>query len=172
MHSVLIVEDNSVDAVLLRRSLDEAFGATVRIRHCGTLGDAIAELQEDHRFHLVILDLGMPDGVGVNNIRRVRAADNKIPILVVSGWDQGFEHRLTAAGADAFLSKSALNSVSLRHAVESVVAASRSSTTPHQLAQELVELCELAADDQPSDQERAAFQLTIEVLQSGRPFVR
>jgi len=82
---VLLVEDNSDDAEFLRLSLRK-HTASVEITHTSLIGDAVA-LLEDERFDVVLLDLNLPDGRGVECVNRIHDADELVPIVVLSGHD-------------------------------------------------------------------------------------
>ena len=66
MHSILIVEDNeslgrSLQVFLRGRGLD--------VTHAGSIGDARAQLDAG-RFDAVLLDVGLPDGSGLDLLSR------------------------------------------------------------------------------------------------------
>ena len=50
----------------------------------GLISDAVTALEKE-RFDVVLLDLNLPDGRGVECVERVREADDLIPIVVLSG---------------------------------------------------------------------------------------
>ncbi|MCQ8279574.1 response regulator transcription factor [Acetobacteraceae bacterium KSS8] len=99
---LLLVEDNAELAVLLTTQLQ---GASFSVDHAGTLGDADALLLS-RDYVAVILDLGLPDGNGLDLLRRLRAARRPLPVLVltargsVSERVQGLD-----LGADDYLAK-------------------------------------------------------------------
>jgi two-component system OmpR family response regulator len=97
---VLVVDDHDEVRSLLRRALARD-GHVVRT--AGSLEQARAVVPE---VDLVVLDLGLPDGEGLDLCREVRAAGRGTPILVLTAQAatgrriEGFE-----AGADDFLAK-------------------------------------------------------------------
>jgi DNA-binding response OmpR family regulator len=60
----------------------------------------------EREFDAVLLDLGLPDGDGIELLRSMRQADKRLPILVITARD-GIEDRLTGlnSGADDYLVK-------------------------------------------------------------------
>ena len=98
---LLLVEDDE-DA---RQQLATYLGRRgYRLDQAGTAADAW-RLWEAHRADLILLDLGLPDGDGVQVIRRVRR-EAATPIIVLSG--RGEERDKIAgleAGADDYLTK-------------------------------------------------------------------
>jgi len=105
MLDVLVVDDSKVmrDMVVacLRPHGDLDF------THAGSGLEAIEQLSLTP-FHLVVLDLNMPDIGGLEVIEFVRAQDTlrALPILVVTTrGDEASRSRALAVGASAFLSK-------------------------------------------------------------------
>lgn len=85
--SILLVEDSPLDGRLLVEALRPASQAgEVVVQTVKRLSAAVAELQR-FRFSCVLLDLGLPDGQGVDNIRALRAVDSSVAIVVLTGLD-------------------------------------------------------------------------------------
>lgn len=106
---VLIVEDDPGIASGLAAML-QASGYAVDA--CGRLSQALAALQAE-RFDLVLLDLGLPDGDGLDGLRRLRArgpADSgtppDVPVLIMTARD-ALPDRVAGLdrGADDYLVK-------------------------------------------------------------------
>ena len=107
--AILIVEDDLPTRTFLADNLT-ADGYDLRV--AGTLSDALRTL-EYHRVGLAVVDLGLPDGSGLELLRKVREAggagarlDPRLPLLVLSGR-AGETDRVRAfeRGADDFLTK-------------------------------------------------------------------
>ena len=107
--AILIVEDDVATGTFLADNLT-ADGYDLRVAR--TLGEALRALERDH-VDLAVVDVGLPDGSGLELVRRVREAggpgsrfDARLPLLVVSGRAgetdrvRGFER-----GADDFVGK-------------------------------------------------------------------
>src|ERR1043166_1358354 len=77
---LLIVEDDAPLASGLSRIL-EAEGHAVDVTERGE--DAVLAASQEH-FDLVILDIGLPRMDGFEVLRRLRAAEKPIPVLVLS----------------------------------------------------------------------------------------
>jgi two-component system KDP operon response regulator KdpE len=123
---VLIVEDDPQ----LRRFLRTALGAQdFRIVEAETVREALIAATT-HNPELVLLDIGLPDGDGIDLARRIREW-SRVPIIVISA--RGKEDDKVAAldaGADDYLTKPfgvnellARIRVALRHAAMSASAA-------------------------------------------------
>ncbi len=117
---VLLVEDDVADAFLVRELLLEV-AAPVEIQEAHTLGEALsgAHLLAD----CVLLDLGLPDSIGMDALHRIVDAAPQAAVLVLTGLDD--EHRgvsAVAAGAQDYLVKGQVDGTllarSIRYAVE------------------------------------------------------
>ena len=99
---VLVVEDDAGIAGGLAASLRQA-GYAVDV--CGTLSAAWASLCVEP-FDAVLLDLGLPDGSGMELLRRWRRAQAGAPVLVITARS-ALQDRLGGldAGADDYLVK-------------------------------------------------------------------
>jgi len=78
------VEDHGDTAEMIQRIL-ESEGHQV-----ATAGDVAtaARLIDEQRFDLLLSDLGLPDGSGLDLIRRVRSAGHMMPAIALSGYGQ------------------------------------------------------------------------------------
>lgn len=99
--TVLVVEDSRF-ACEAMRLLCLRSGA--RIRRADCLRSARRHLM-CYRPTVVIVDLGLPDGSGLDLIAEVAARRPRVPALLATSGDAGGEARAIAAGADAFLPK-------------------------------------------------------------------
>ena len=98
---VLVVEDDREIRSLLQSSLGvEGFEVQTAV----SVSEAAALLQHSLP-DLVLLDLGLPDGDGIDLVRQVRR-QHSLPLLVVSARHQEAEKvKLLDAGADDYLTK-------------------------------------------------------------------
>lgn len=101
MINVLIVEDELAISRFLRTALE---GDGLRVHEAGTLQRGLIEAAT-RKPDLVILDLGLPDGDGIDFIREVRQW-SQMPILVLSARTEETD-KIAAldAGADDYLIK-------------------------------------------------------------------
>jgi diguanylate cyclase (GGDEF)-like protein len=82
---VLVVEDSVADLRLLAEAIKSGAGDTQpELITARTLADGEAAVRAEP-FDCVLLDLGLPDGVGVENVQRVRAARHGQTVVVISG---------------------------------------------------------------------------------------
>src|SRR3981081_4596798 len=99
---ILIVEDQLRLAQLVKQGLTERAYTVTTVRTCAEARDALCEDTCD----LIILDLGLPDGDGLDLLREWRKNGFKEPVLILSARD-AIQDRVTGLdlGADDYLSK-------------------------------------------------------------------
>jgi diguanylate cyclase len=84
---VLLVEDSPADARLIQENLrGSSWSKRINLKHVTSLADASAALQQD-RYDCVLLDLGLPDGRGVQGVSMLREASPGTAIVVMTGLD-------------------------------------------------------------------------------------
>ena len=101
---IMLVDDHPIVRRGLRDLLADAFTGSV-IHEVGSGRDAL-DLIRTHPWDIVILDLSLPDGSGLDVLKRVRHLQPRLPMLVLSMHtaDQ-FARRSIAAGASGYLTK-------------------------------------------------------------------
>ena len=102
MARILLVEDDPSLARGLSANL-RAAGHTVDV---AADGEAAWQMVSDEPYALVTLDLGLPELSGLEVLKRMRAACNKVPVLILTARD-ALEDRLTGldTGADDYMLK-------------------------------------------------------------------
>jgi len=112
---ILVVEDDPDHAQLIAKVLFQRRFAQVTIAPTGRAAiamlDSSGESIEDIVLpHLVLLDLNLPDISGLAVLQWIRAQDRlrSVPVVILSGrWQDDLVADCLAAGANAFVSKSA-----------------------------------------------------------------
>jgi len=101
-YSILVVEDNP-DLVIGLQDLLHHDGYAVTV--AGTVARAI-ELVRAHRFNAILLDLGLPDGDGLEVLKETQRLDPSLPVVIVTAH---ISHDRTVGslteGAYAYLTK-------------------------------------------------------------------
>ncbi len=120
--SVLLVEDNPGDALLLRKGLEGATLASFAVTHVQRLGDALQKLGEE-AYRVVLLDLGLPDSHGIETLVKARAHAPSVAIVVLTGFeDESLALSAVQQGAQDYLMKghfdSKLLARSMRYSIE------------------------------------------------------
>ncbi|MGF1736923.1 response regulator transcription factor [Photobacterium satsumensis] len=100
-YKILVVDDEPQIHTFIRISL-----AAEGFQYLGADSLNTAKQQIDvHSPHVIVLDLGLPDGDGINLLKTVRQS-SKTPVLILTARDQEEEKiRLLEAGANDYLSK-------------------------------------------------------------------
>jgi diguanylate cyclase (GGDEF)-like protein/PAS domain S-box-containing protein len=83
---VLLVEDNPGDARVLMQELDRVHDTAFKVRTADRIATAV-ELLGNEAFDLVLLDLSLPDGRGLDNLDRVLGCRADVPVVVITGLD-------------------------------------------------------------------------------------
>lgn len=103
--NLLLVEDNPGDVRFLREILKEARDIEFIFHHADRLDTAL-ELIATSSFDIVLLDLSLPDGNGLDTVIRTRRAAAHLPIVVLTGLnDQAFALSSVREGAQDYLVK-------------------------------------------------------------------
>ncbi|HSY28214.1 MAG TPA: response regulator transcription factor [Burkholderiaceae bacterium] len=99
---ILLAEDDSVLADGLTRSLRQSGYVTDCVKS-GTEADTALATQD---FDLLILDLGLPKMSGLEVLRRLRARNSRLPVLILTAVDS-VEQRVKGLdlGADDYMAK-------------------------------------------------------------------
>lgn len=99
---ILIVEDEGKVSRFVERALTEQAYTVRVVANCAAARDALAETPYD----AVVLDLGLPDGDGLELLRDWRASGFNEPVLILSARD-AVEDRIRGLnlGADDYLPK-------------------------------------------------------------------
>ena len=101
-HPVLVVEDEA-DFVTTYDRLLRRHGC--RMISASSLGDALAILKTEP-LALVIADLRLPDGDGLDVVRAARERRQPLPVIVVTGFaSEQSRRQALRAGAVAYLAK-------------------------------------------------------------------
>ena len=99
---ILIVEDERRVGRFVERALQEQAYTVRLVGSCASARDALAESP----FDAIVLDLGLPDGDGLELLREWRASGFNEPVLILSARDAvGDRIRGLNIGADDYLPK-------------------------------------------------------------------
>ena len=116
---ILLIEDNPGDARLFSRMLRGAENPGFDIQHVKDLHSGLQSLNSNH-FDVILLDLSLPDSVGLEAVSKVRAAAPDMPIVVLSGMEEPQTvMKAIQGGVRTYLKKSAVKAETLIEAVSS-----------------------------------------------------
>ncbi|MEO5345925.1 MAG: response regulator [Magnetococcus sp. YQC-9] len=123
--AILLIEDHPSEAQLIRELLEENPQDCYRVTHVDTLSHGLLALSRGH-FQVVLLDLNLPDSLGMETLHAIREHHPQLPIVILTNLDDK-ELALEGVrrGAQDFLVKSVLQlnpsdflSRSVRYAIE------------------------------------------------------
>src|SRR6202790_4994363 len=119
---VLVVEDNAGDVRLLREMFSKEKPGSFELTHLLRMKEAVLHLAKGG-VDIVLLDMGLPDGHGLDTVRRVHAAAPGVPVIVLTGLDdEALAAEAMKEGAQDYLIKGQIENRALpralRHAIE------------------------------------------------------
>lgn len=114
---ILLVEDNPGDARLWRELLLEQKDLSFKFHHVERLHDALEALRTEVP-DVVLLDLSLPDAVGVESVIRMHRAAPSVPLVVLTGLnDQETALNALKNGAQDYLVKDRVDGRALWHSI-------------------------------------------------------
>lgn len=119
---VLLVEDDAGDAILVSEMLAEIKTPSFVLTHVDRVATAM-QLLLTESFGVILLDLSLPDGHGLDLVKKVRRAVPETPIVVMSGQrDDDIAMQVVQAGVQDYCVKGHVDSFllarALRYAIE------------------------------------------------------
>jgi signal transduction histidine kinase len=119
---ILLVEDNAGDVRLLREMFSKEKPDSFELTHLLRMSEAVVHLAKGG-VDIVLLDMGLPDGHGLDTVRRAHAAAPDVPLIVLTGLDdESLASEAMKEGAQDYLIKGQIENRALpralRHAIE------------------------------------------------------
>ena len=117
MIDVLLIEDNSTDALVVRDGLEHAGGSGYAVTHVETLREAL-QLLRTRRFDVVLSDLSLPDSDGFATFEQLHASAPDVPTIVLTGRDDDkVAVQAVRAGAQDYILKGRMNESALERSI-------------------------------------------------------
>jgi diguanylate cyclase (GGDEF)-like protein/PAS domain S-box-containing protein len=114
---LLLVEDNPLDARLLREMFTEQGSHDTDFTHVECMSEA-EKLLSERTFDIILLDLGLPDTQGLGAVRRAHAAAPRLPLVVITGLDdESLAAQALQEGAQDYLIKGQIDARSFKRAL-------------------------------------------------------
>ncbi|MFN3664205.1 response regulator [Yoonia sp.] len=132
--TVLLVEDSRFASEAVRLL---CLRSGARIRRADSLQTAARHLAV-YRPSVALIDLGLPDGSGLDLIRCLAAATPPVPVVLGISGDAGAGDAVMAAGAHGFIEKPFGNLATFQAAILQHLPASRQPRGPRQITDEQV----------------------------------
>lgn len=99
---ILVVEDDKIIGDGIKTALQLEGYAVDWVENVESATLAL----QTHAYEMLLLDIGLPDGSGLDLLARIRAQKNDIPILMLTAYDDvGYKVRGLDGGADDYLIK-------------------------------------------------------------------
>lgn len=114
---VLLIEDDADDAQRILAALEAASEHGYRVFRVASLAAAVAQLATDSS-DVILLDLTLPDGKGIEAFERIYRAAPRALILVLSGaTDEEVARQAVERGAQEYFDKASIDAHWLPHAL-------------------------------------------------------
>lgn len=114
--NILLVEDNPGDVFIIK-DLIKSTGTRFSIRHSSLLAEAI-QLSGQQDFDVILLDLGLPDSIGLDTLKKLQVSKIKAPVVVMTGLDdEDIALASLKEGAQDYLVKNRLTSEYIHRAI-------------------------------------------------------
>lgn len=119
---LLLIEDDRIEAALIRDQIETSEFAGAALHHCTRVVEGLKALAEGN-YDVVLLDLNLPDGNGIENLRRVTAVNDIIPVIILTNVeDNNMAMDAVGDGAQDYLIKRSITSDVLGRAIRYAIA--------------------------------------------------
>ncbi|MEX2491584.1 MAG: PAS domain S-box protein [Nitrospirales bacterium] len=114
LHRVLLIEDNTADAHMVRERLKDATGLSpFHITHAHNLTEGITFLKSES-FHVLLLDLNLPEVNGLETVERIRSVNSTTPLVILTAIeDEPLTLEAIKLGVQDYIPKSQMHSALL-----------------------------------------------------------
>jgi signal transduction histidine kinase len=129
---ILVIDDSEDDRLLYRRALKKSPDTLYEIAEADN-GESGLDALEHHRPDCILLDYSLPGRNGVEVLKRIRALDAHVPVVILTG--QGNETVAVAAmkeGAQDYIAKSTITPDALERVVRVAIAHGRMQQRIHE----------------------------------------
>ena len=135
---ILLVEDNDGDARLIEELLGEVPRFDAHVERATRVKGAIEQLRE-RAFDVVLLDLTLPDGSGIESVAKLQAVSSSVPIVVLTGVDdETLALDAMGVGAEDYLVKGQASGAMIARAVRYAIQRKRAEDNLKRLVREQV----------------------------------
>lgn len=140
--SVLIVEDNPLDTLLIKENLDDIPEKYYSVKDVTTLAEAMRKITAG-RFDVILLDLSLPDSKGFDTVRTVVSRFPQSTIIVLTGLkDEQLALQAVRYGAQDYLEKNQISPALLHRSISYAVERKKAALERENLLADLTEALE------------------------------
>ncbi|ACM21917.1 response receiver sensor diguanylate cyclase/phosphodiesterase, GAF and PAS domain-containing [Geotalea daltonii FRC-32] len=126
---ILLIEDNPYDLALIEEMLAEREDTRFSVKQVGRLAQGIKVLAAE-QFHVVLLDLGLPDSQGLATLARIQEKNADTPVILLTGLDdEGMGLEAVEKGAQDYLIKGQFNASLLTRSIRYSIQRKRAEET-------------------------------------------
>lgn len=134
--SVLHVEDDDFDAALVQRNLKKCDHANFNITRARSVAEGLYKLS-DLTFDVILLDLQLPDGHGLESVSQFQDAANTTPLIVLTGHEKSnTPTEFVELGVQDFLPKATIDGNILHHSIRYAILRKEKEKTLKTLSQQ------------------------------------
>jgi DNA-binding NarL/FixJ family response regulator len=181
---VLLVDDHPIVRKGLRRLIENHAGLEVCAEAEGVRG--ARDLIRAHRPDIVVVDLSLKDGDGIELVKEVHAHHPGLPLLVLSMHDESvYAERLLAAGASGYIMKQAASELFIQaleevlagrtytsDAVTAAAGVGNGSTATDALSNRELQILEMIGRGLSSRQVAESLNLSIKTIEAHRQRIK
>ena len=149
---ILLVEDNPTDALLVDSALDEMVGWEPVLTHRERLSEATVALRQQ-KFDVVLLDLNLPDGQGLDNFTRLQDVSPATPVIMLTGLaDEVTALKALQRGAADYILKGETDARLLERSVRYAIERKKQENSRMELARARIARAEAEAANRSKDE--------------------
>jgi signal transduction histidine kinase len=143
---VLLVEDNTADALLLREMFRKERPGSFELTHLLRMSEAVVHLRKGG-VDIALLDLGLPDAHGLEAVRLAHAVAPDVPVIVLTGLDdEAIAAKAMKEGAQDYLVKGQVENRALPRALRYAIERQRMQADLIKTSEELKKLDEMKSN--------------------------
>jgi signal transduction histidine kinase len=152
---ILLVEDNLTDVLLVEDALADMTVAGQQLSHFAH-ADRLKMAEEilvNEEFDVILVDLGLPDGQGLENFERLQTLAPKTPVIVLTGLsDHDIALEAIQRGAADYLIKTEVPGPLLERSIRYAIERKRNENSRLELVKAQVAQAEAEAANKAKDQ--------------------
>lgn len=119
---IMLLEDNEGDVRLLQEIFSEVDTIELNLTHAAILGKAVEKLKT-RTFDIILLDLMLPDSLGLDALTHMQQAAPDMPIIILTAIaDEALAVQAVQAGAQDYLIKGEISSRLLIRSIRYAIA--------------------------------------------------
>lgn len=118
---ILYVEDDPLDATLLREQFRREDPESYNITHCSNFSDALSNIKS-RQYGIILLDLNLPDGNGLENIESIKQVSPDTPVVILTNIsDEKKAETAVKKGAQEYIIKGQATGRAIKQILQSSI---------------------------------------------------